>query len=158
MACCWSICSKPSCSPRPCMAVESGPQLIQQLARLRSSSPCSIPCSAVHAVSKAVSPSIWLMTPTKTRAHKPMLAEWTSEFLSLSPLRLSFVSLLRPGGMIFGGIESSGSGMQWFKLNQQQSATLSCMLPLPLLSMGAALAGLHKFSGALLSMASPAHR
>ena len=24
------------------------------------------------------------MTPTKTRPHKPMLAEWTSEILSLS--------------------------------------------------------------------------
>ena len=24
------------------------------------------------------------MTPTKTRPHKPMLAEWTSELLSLS--------------------------------------------------------------------------
>ena len=27
---------------------------------------------------------MWLMTPTKTRPHKPMLAEWTSEILSLS--------------------------------------------------------------------------
>ena len=27
--------------------------------------------------------SIWLMAPTKTRPHKPMLAEWTSEILSL---------------------------------------------------------------------------
>ena len=31
----------------------------------------------------------WLMTPTKTCPHKPMLAEWTSEFLSLS---LSFIT------------------------------------------------------------------
>ena len=29
---------------------------------------------------------MWLMTPTKTRPHKPMLAEWTSEILSLSQL------------------------------------------------------------------------
>ena len=29
---------------------------------------------------------MWLMTPTKTRPHKPMLAEWTSETLSLSLL------------------------------------------------------------------------
>ena len=28
--------------------------------------------------------SMWLMTPTKTRPHKPMLAEWASEILSLS--------------------------------------------------------------------------
>ena len=28
--------------------------------------------------------STWLMIPTKTRPHKPMLAEWTSEILSLS--------------------------------------------------------------------------
>ena len=28
--------------------------------------------------------STWLMTPTKTRPHKPMLAEWTSEIVSLS--------------------------------------------------------------------------
>ena len=27
---------------------------------------------------------MWLMIPTKTRPHKPMLAEWTSEILSLS--------------------------------------------------------------------------
>ena len=30
--------------------------------------------------------SMWLMTPTKTRPHKPMLAEWTSEILSLSEI------------------------------------------------------------------------
>ena len=28
--------------------------------------------------------STWLMIPTKTRRHEPMLAEWTSEILSLS--------------------------------------------------------------------------
>ena len=32
------------------------------------------------------------MTPTKTRPHKPMLAEWTSEILSLS-LSLSLMNL-----------------------------------------------------------------
>ena len=32
---------------------------------------------------------MWLMTPTQTRPHKPMLAEWTSEILSLS-LALSY--------------------------------------------------------------------
>ena len=30
---------------------------------------------------------MWLMTPTKTRPHKPMLAEWTSEILSLDAAR-----------------------------------------------------------------------
>ena len=35
---------------------------------------------------------MWLMTPTKTRPHKPMLAEWTSEILSLS---LSLLATLR---------------------------------------------------------------
>ena len=29
------------------------------------------------------------MTPTKTRPHKPMLAEWTSEILSLSLIGLT---------------------------------------------------------------------
>ena len=33
--------------------------------------------------------SMWLMTPTKTRPHKPMLAEWTSEILFLSKVRHS---------------------------------------------------------------------
>ena len=34
------------------------------------------------------------MTPTKTRPHKPMLAEWTSEILSLSLSRLDGMVVL----------------------------------------------------------------
>ena len=49
--------------------------------------PCSVLCGTrtrkLFAIAWRPS-SIWLMTPTKTRPHKPMLAEWTSEILSLS--------------------------------------------------------------------------
>ena len=49
--------------------------------------PCSVLCGTRtrRLFATAWQPfSTWLMTPTKTRPHKPMLAEWTSEILSLS--------------------------------------------------------------------------
>ena len=49
--------------------------------------PCSVLCGTrtrkLSAIAKRPS-SMWLMTSTKTRPHKPMLGEWTSEILSLS--------------------------------------------------------------------------
>ena len=44
----------------------------------------------------------------------------------------------------------------WSAMFPDDSATLSCMMPLLLLSVGAGLAGLHRFSDALLNMGSPA--
>ena len=49
--------------------------------------PCSVLCGTRTRKLSAIAyrpSSIWLMTPTKTPPHKPMLAEWTSEILSLS--------------------------------------------------------------------------
>ena len=49
--------------------------------------PCSVLCGTRTRKLFAIawrSCSNWLMTPTKTRPHQPMLAEWTSEILSLS--------------------------------------------------------------------------
>ena len=52
--------------------------------------PCSVLCGTRtrRLFATAWQPfSTWLMTPTKTRPHQPMLAEWTSEILSLSLFR-----------------------------------------------------------------------
>ena len=50
-----------------------------------------VPCSVLYGTrtrrlfATAWQPfSTWLMTPTKTCPHKPMMAEWTSEILSIS--------------------------------------------------------------------------
>ena len=48
--------------------------------------------------------SMWLMTPTKTRPHKPMLAEWTSEILSLS---LRWLQSAQVSWLGFCGTETS---------------------------------------------------
>ena len=80
--------SMPFCSCVPRMALKSGPQLIQ-LSCLRCSSLCDPPSFAVHAVSRAV-------------------------FL----LRSSFRTMLLPHGIPSGGVLSSLSGMEWFKLIQ----------------------------------------
>ena len=58
--------------------------------------PCSVLCGTRTRglFATAYQPfSTWLMTRTKTRPHKPMLAEWTSKSLSLS-LPLSNISHL----------------------------------------------------------------
>ena len=126
---CWSGCSRPSCSLVPCTLVKSGRQLMQPLSRFGSSGlfVYSTSSIAVLAMSRA-----------------------------MSQLLLSLRSFLRPGDVIFGSIGFSVSGMQWLKLNQHQSVTLSNVMPLLWLRMGAALAGLYRSSDALLSMASPA--
>ena len=60
------------------------------------------------------------------------------------PYEVILQELSAPGGIFSGGVESSISGMRWFKLIQQNFS--SRMMPLRLLSMGAGLAGLHRFS------------
>ena len=62
--------------------------------------PCSVLCGTrtrkLSAIAQRPS-SMWLMTPTKTRPHKPMLAEWTSEILSLNIVLHDAIALARNG-------------------------------------------------------------
>ena len=73
--------------------------------------PCSVLCGTRtrKLFATAQRPfSIWLMTPTKMRPHKPMLAEWSSEMLSLSlSLTLCLDSLLDGRGHRDGYVSAS---------------------------------------------------
>ena len=74
------------------------------------------------------------------------------------PLLWAFLQRKKVHGKMLAAIQYLCSGGAIAQAASAKSATLSCMMPLLLLSMGAGLAGLHRSSDALLSMASQAHR